>query len=94
MIENVFLCISLIGKLHLMKDILLQRSLSGIGQQLLTCRHARQDKQLTVARSVGISVSVLSRVESGKYKHVTIELLLKLAGYYGVTIEEIVSMSN
>ena len=64
-------------------------ALAGVGSRL---RHLRTDRQLTlgeVANQTGVSVSTLSRLESGA-RRPTLELLLPLAGAYGVSLDELV----
>lgn len=64
-------------------------ALAGVGPRL---RHLRTDRQLTlgeVANQTGVSVSTLSRLESGA-RRPTLELLLPLAGAYGVSLDELV----
>jgi transcriptional regulator with XRE-family HTH domain len=64
-------------------------ALTGVGPRL---RHLRTDRQLTlgeVAGQTGVSVSTLSRLESGA-RRPTLELLLPLAGAYGVSLDELV----
>ena len=64
-------------------------ALTGVGPRL---RHLRTDRQLTlgeVSSQTGVSVSTLSRLESGA-RRPTLELLLPLAGAYGVSLDELV----
>src|SRR6478672_5951007 len=63
--------------------------LEGVGARL---RALRQERDLTLAElseGTGISVSTLSRLESGSRKP-TLELLLPLARAHGVTLDELV----
>ncbi len=63
--------------------------LATIGPRLRT---ARQERELTLAEladRTGISLSTLSRLESGQRK-ATLELLLPLARTYGVPIEDLI----
>src|ERR1700709_1454859 len=63
--------------------------LDGVGARL---RALRQERDLTLAelsRTTGISVSTLSRLESGQRKP-TLELLLPLARAYRVQLDELV----
>jgi transcriptional regulator with XRE-family HTH domain len=63
--------------------------LANIGTRL---RLLRQERDLTLAdvsAETGISVSTLSRLESGE-RRATLELLLPLARAYGVTLDELV----
>jgi transcriptional regulator with XRE-family HTH domain len=64
-------------------------TLSSVGPRL---RALRQEQELTLAElsgTTGISVSTLSRLESGSRKP-TLELLLPLARAHGVTLDELV----
>ena len=63
--------------------------LAGVGPRL---RALRRDRGVTLAglsEATGTSVSTLSRLESGQRK-ATLELLLPLAGYYRVPLDELV----
>jgi len=42
------------------------------------------DKQATVSRAIGISQGVLSQVEHGTYRALTISLVMRLLAYYGL----------
>jgi transcriptional regulator with XRE-family HTH domain len=67
----------------------LETTLAGTGSRL---RGLRQQKETTLAdlsAETGISVSTLSRLESGA-RRPTLELLLPLAKAYGVTLDELV----
>lgn len=65
-------------------------SLSGlleiIGVKLYKARHDRNEKITTAAQAIGISHSVLSQVEHGKYLPLTIGLLLRIAGHYNIDL--------
>ncbi|MGW9404251.1 helix-turn-helix domain-containing protein [Arthrobacter sp. NPDC055585] len=66
-----------------------QGIVAGIGARL---RHLRSLRGLTltaVAGTTGISLSTLSRLESGQ-RRATLEMLLPLARAYGVTLDELV----
>lgn len=64
-------------------------TLSGVGPRLRELRR-RQDTTLTdLSEATGISVSTLSRLESGA-RRPTLELLLPLAQAYGVTLDDLV----
>jgi transcriptional regulator with XRE-family HTH domain len=67
----------------------LEQALATVGPRLRELR-TRRDRTLTeLADTTGISVSTLSRLESGARKP-TLELLLPLAQAYGVTLDELV----
>jgi transcriptional regulator with XRE-family HTH domain len=67
----------------------LDQALSTVGPRLRELR-TRRDRTLTeLAETTGISVSTLSRLESGA-RRPTLELLLPLAQAYGVSLDELV----
>ncbi|MFI7587209.1 helix-turn-helix domain-containing protein [Spongisporangium articulatum] len=66
-----------------------ETTLSGVGARLRELRRARDITLTDLAEQTGISVSTLSRLESGS-RRPTLELLLPLARAYGVTLDELV----
>jgi len=66
-----------------------EKTLNAVGARLRTLRQERGTTLTDVSEETGISVSTLSRLESGARKP-TLELLLPLAGAYGVTLDELV----
>lgn len=67
----------------------LQQSLAGVGARLRNLRREQGRTLEEVADLVGMSLSTLSRLESGKRKP-SLELLLPLAGIYGLPLDELV----
>jgi transcriptional regulator with XRE-family HTH domain len=67
----------------------LEQALSVVGPRLRTLRRQREITLADLSAQTGISVSTLSRLESGDRKP-TLELLLPLARAYGVTLDELV----
>jgi transcriptional regulator with XRE-family HTH domain len=67
----------------------LSKSLAAVGPRLRTLRRQRETTLVDLAAKSGISVSTLSRLESGE-RRPTLELLLPLARAYGVTLDELV----
>jgi transcriptional regulator with XRE-family HTH domain len=70
-------------------DAELEVALNGVGPRL---RDLRQQREITLSRlseTTGISVSTLSRLESGA-RRPTLELLLPLARAYQVSLDELV----
>ncbi|MCX5387110.1 helix-turn-helix domain-containing protein [Streptomyces sp. NBC_00083] len=63
--------------------------LSGVGPRLRALRQARGTTLAQVGEATGISLSTLSRLESGQRKP-TLELLLPLAREYRVQLDELV----
>lgn len=60
-----------------------------VGQRLRALRRERETTLAELSAATGISVSTLSRLESGTRKP-TLELLLPLARAHGVTLDELV----
>src|SRR5918992_4906141 len=67
-------------------------ALDGVGPRLRAVRRQRGATLTAVAEATGISVSTLSRLESGR-RRPTLELLLPLAHLYAVPIDELVGAS-
>lgn len=67
----------------------LDETLSGVGPHLRELRSLRELTLTELADRTGISISTLSRLESGE-RRPTLELLLPLARAYGVTLDELV----
>ena len=65
------------------------QSLTGVGPRLRTLRQQRDATLAELSATTGISVSTLSRLESGS-RRPTLELLLPLARAHGVTLDELV----
>jgi transcriptional regulator with XRE-family HTH domain len=67
----------------------LDQALSAVGPRLRTLRRQREITLADLSAQTGVSVSTLSRLESGD-RRPTLELLLPLARAYGVTLDELV----
>jgi transcriptional regulator with XRE-family HTH domain len=67
----------------------LSHALSAVGPRLRALRRQRETTLVDLSAQTGISVSTLSRLESGE-RRPTLELLLPLARAYGVTLDELV----
>src|SRR5487761_111101 len=63
--------------------------LSAVGPRLRALRQQRDTTLTALAKATGISVSTLSRLETGE-RRPTLELLLPLARAYDVQIDELV----
>jgi transcriptional regulator with XRE-family HTH domain len=63
--------------------------LTAVGPRLRTLRRQRETTLADLSRATGISVSTLSRLESGQ-RRPTLELLLPLARAHGVQIDELI----
>ena len=72
-----------------MDDSDLDRALATVGPRLRALRQERDTTLAGLSRETGISVSTLSRLESGD-RRPTLELLLPLAKAHGVTLDELV----
>jgi transcriptional regulator with XRE-family HTH domain len=67
----------------------LDQALGAVGPRLRALRGQREATLAALSAETGISVSTLSRLESGE-RRPTLELLLPLARAYGVTLDELV----
>ncbi|MFJ4655424.1 helix-turn-helix domain-containing protein [Nocardia sp. NPDC088792] len=67
----------------------LDRALDAVGPRLRTLRQQRKTTLAELSATTGISVSTLSRLESGA-RRPTLEQLLPLARAHGVTLDELV----
>jgi transcriptional regulator with XRE-family HTH domain len=67
----------------------LDQAITAAGPRLRALRRQRSTTLADVSAETGISVSTLSRLESGS-RRPTLELLLPLARAYGVTLDELV----
>jgi transcriptional regulator with XRE-family HTH domain len=67
----------------------IERTLAGVGTRLRALRTRRELTLADVSRASGISVSTLSRLESGE-RRPALELLLPLARVYDVPLDELV----
>src|SRR4051812_20311975 len=70
-------------------DADLDGALAGVGSRLRSLRQQRERTLVDVSGETGVSVSTLSRLESGE-RRPTLEQLLPLARAYGVTLDELV----
>ncbi|MET8653202.1 MULTISPECIES: helix-turn-helix domain-containing protein [Nocardia] len=70
-------------------DIDFDRALDAVGPRLRALRKQRETTLADLSTRTGISVSTLSRLESGARKP-TLELLFPLARAHGVTLDELV----
>jgi transcriptional regulator with XRE-family HTH domain len=67
----------------------LDQTLATVGPRLRALRQQRETTLADLSAATGISVSTLSRLESGA-RRPTLELLLPLASAHGVTLDELV----
>ncbi|WP_181787039.1 helix-turn-helix domain-containing protein [Streptomyces phytophilus] len=71
------------------QDAELDTALNAVGPRLRELRRRRESTLAELSATTGISVSTLSRLESGS-RRPTLELLLPLARAHGVTLDELV----
>jgi transcriptional regulator with XRE-family HTH domain len=86
--DHLCKCCCRYGKLAAMDEDLGQ-ALATVGSRLRGLRRHRDTTLADLAAATGISVSTLSRLESGA-RRPTLELLLPLARAHGVTLDELV----
>jgi transcriptional regulator with XRE-family HTH domain len=67
----------------------LDQALGAVGPRLRALRRRRETTLADLSAATGVSVSTLSRLESGT-RRPTLELLLPLARAYGVTLDDLV----
>lgn len=67
----------------------LDRALDAVGPRLRALRRERETTLADLSAATGVSVSTLSRLESGS-RRPTLELLLPLARAHGVSLDELV----
>lgn len=63
--------------------------LKEVGQKLSDVRKKRNEKIMSVAMSIGVSHSVISKIENGRYPGLSIQLLVVLAQYYNLHLSQI-----
>lgn len=75
-----------------MKFIDVHSLLKTIGENLHTIRNARKETLQSVALDIGVSHSVISKIENGRYKSLQISVLVALCNHYNVTLQQILSL--
>ena len=65
--------------------------LKNIGTQLHRLRNERNAKLTALAIDLGISHSIISRIENGRYDSLSFNLLKKFIGYYQLSMEDFLS---
>jgi ribosome-binding protein aMBF1 (putative translation factor) len=68
----------------------LYKLLEDIGKTLHEARIQRKEKIINVSSSLRISQAVISRVENGRYKTLNLDLISRLAKYYGIQLNILV----
>lgn len=77
-----------------MPDTSLIHLLSCIGSKLQEKRHSRNEKISNVADTIHISDAVISKIENGRYKPVSLQMLSKLAAHYQMGMDELLAPPN
>lgn len=77
-----------------MKDQLLNDVLTTIGQNVYTLRQKENEKLTTVAKSVGVTHSVISKIENSSYESLNLKLLVQIANHFNVPLNTILSQNN
>ena len=60
-----------------------------VGHNLATIRAFRNKKQEAVADETEISRATLSKIETGQYEALTLDILVVLCNYYGTSLAEV-----
>jgi transcriptional regulator with XRE-family HTH domain len=68
----------------------IEKTLAAVGPRLRAVRERRQATLADLSKACGVSVSTLSRLESGGRKP-TLELLLRLAHAHGLSVDELLA---
>ena len=68
--------------------------LEEIGHKLYDLRQLKKEKITSVAAGIGFSHAVISKIENGRYLPLSIELLGRLADYYNIPLEELLTIKN
>ena len=69
--------------------MVIEETIAAVGPRLRALRLKRDVTLVALAEATGVSASTLSRLESGQRK-ATLELLLSLSSFYGVTVDDLV----
>jgi transcriptional regulator with XRE-family HTH domain len=77
-----------------MKDQLLNDVLTTIGHNVYTLRQKENEKLTTVAKSVGVTHSVISKIENSNYESLNLKLLVQIANHFNVPLNTILSQNN
>lgn len=63
--------------------------LSKIGYKFYVARHIKREKITSVASNIGVSHPVISKIENGTYKPLTIDLVYRLMSYYNLSFSDL-----
>jgi len=67
---------------------------SVIGEKTYILRHSKRLKITTVANAIGVSHPVISQIENGRYKALSLRLLFRIAEFYEVPIWDLIDPNN
>jgi len=70
------------------RHISIEELLEKVGRNLSAIRNAKRQTQEGVAKSIGVTHPVISKIESGQY-NLTMELLVKLCNHYDIGLLEL-----
>lgn len=68
--------------------------LKEVGQKLSDVRKKRNEKIMSVAMSIGVSHSVISKIENGRYPGLSMQMLVQIASYYNIPLAEVFSATE
>ncbi|MEO7045686.1 MAG: helix-turn-helix transcriptional regulator [Ferruginibacter sp.] len=75
------------------KDIVIDEMLISLGRNISAIRNAKRETQFGVAKSIGVTHPVVSKIENGSY-NITIELLVKLCNHFKITLQQVMDLDN
>ncbi len=74
-----------------MNNLQINLFFENIGYKLYVLRHSRREKISCVADYLGVSSATVSLIENGRYRSLSLILLLKIAEYYNVELSFLIS---
>ncbi len=72
-----------------METKIFEQVLEHIGYQFYVARHQKRETITCVAKNIGVSHPVISKIENGRYKSISLQLIIKLMDYYSIKTETI-----
>lgn len=75
------------------KDIAIDEMLISLGRNISAIRNAKRETQFGVAKSIGVTHPVVSKIENGSY-NITMELLIKLCNHFKITLQQVMDLDN
>ena len=64
-----------------------------LGRNISAIRNAKRETQFGVAKSIGVTHPVLSKIENGAY-NITVEQLAKLCNHFKVSLQQVLDLDN